>query len=194
MTHFWGGEPKSDVVHGTGEAWQDTFGPYAVLNLGFGWDRTQNVLWRLDHGEMDGVDPKAVVVLIGTNNTSETANARANSPEEIAEGFLAICNHVKHKAPRALLIVMAILPREQQPDHPRRVQIAAINRRYAAIAREHRFTFVDISPQLLQADGTLSQQIAFDYCHLTEKGYRILAEALRPHLPLDPIRHTCKTN
>jgi lysophospholipase L1-like esterase len=183
ITHFWGGEPKSAVVHGKGEAWRSVFAPYRVLNLGFGWDRTQNVLWRLDHGELSGLSPKVVVILIGTNNTSETENARANDADEIAEGLKAICNRVEAKVPKAKIVVMAVFPREQEPDHPRRALIARINARYAKLAEERGYTFVDIGPQLLEADGTLSAETAPDYCHLTEKGYRHWAEALRPLLP-----------
>ncbi|CAI6082745.1 GDSL-type esterase/lipase family protein [Cohnella sp. JJ-181] len=183
ITHFWGGEPGTEAVHGNREAWNSVFAPYRVLNLGFGWDRTQNVLWRLDHGQLDGLAPKMVVILIGTNNTSDTENARANGPEEIAEGLRAICDRVEAKAPSAKIVIMGVLPREHEPDHPRRAAIAEINARYAAIAQERGYTYVDIGPQLLEADGTLSQETAPDYCHLSERGYRHWAEALRPLLP-----------
>lgn len=186
ITHFWGGEPWSAQVHGNREAWNSVFAPYRVLNMGFGWDRTQNVLWRLDHGQLDGLNPQTVVILIGTNNTSETENARANSPEEIADGLRAICDRVEAKASGAKIVIMAVFPREHEPDHPRRRTIAEINERYAAIAQERGYTFVDIGPQLLEADGTLSQETAPDYCHLTERGYGHWAKALRPLLPQLP--------
>ena len=70
-----------------------------MLNLGFGWDRTQNVLWRLDHGELDGLHPRIVVIHIGTNNTSQTEHARQNTPAEIVEGIAAICGRVRAKTP-----------------------------------------------------------------------------------------------
>jgi lysophospholipase L1-like esterase len=150
--------------------------------MGFGWDRTQNVLWRLDHGELHGLTPRTVVVLIGTNNTSETENARANAPEEIAEGLRAICDRIETLAPQANIVVMAVLPREQQHDHPRRKHIAETNALYAELAKERGYAFVDIGPQLLESDGTLSQETAPDFCHLTELGYRRWADALRPLL------------
>ena len=94
ITHFWGGNypPLKNVDGAPREAngpisWEATFGNHRVLNLGFGWDRTQNVLWRLDNGEIDGLNPKLVVIHIGTNNTSETKNARSNSSSEIVEGI-----------------------------------------------------------------------------------------------------------
>ncbi|WP_238392274.1 GDSL-type esterase/lipase family protein [Paenibacillus antri] len=182
ITHFWGGEPRTESIQGAPEAWNSVFSSYRVLNLGFGWDRTQNVLWRLDHGEMNGLTPRTVVILIGTNNTSETVNARANRPEEIAEGLRAICDRVEALAPQANIIIMAVFPREQHPDHPRRKRIAEMNALYAELAEERRYAFVDIGPQLLESDGTLSEQTAPDFCHLTERGYRCWANALRPLL------------
>ena len=64
-------------------SWASIFGPYRVLNLGFGWDRTQNVLWRLDHGELDGLQPRVVIIDLGTNNTTQTKNAGNNTAAEI---------------------------------------------------------------------------------------------------------------
>ena len=97
ITHFWGGEPKAKQANGP-RSWQSTFGPYRTLNLGFGWDRIQNVLWRLDHGELDGLHPRVIVLHIGTNNTSDTANARENTPTEIANGIGAIVQRIRAKA------------------------------------------------------------------------------------------------
>jgi len=78
ITHFWAGEPRAPNRLNGPRAWAETFGSRRVLNLGFGWDRTQNALWRLDHGEFDGLHPKLVIVNLGTNNFSATPNARAN--------------------------------------------------------------------------------------------------------------------
>ncbi len=126
ITHFWGGEPRAGQSNGP-DSWRSTFGDYRTLNLGFGWDRIQNVLWRLDHGELDGLRPRVIVLHIGTNNTSDTPNARSNSPDEIAEGIGAVLTRIRAKAPDARIILMAVFPREQKPDHPRRTQIAEIN-------------------------------------------------------------------
>ncbi len=184
ITHFWEGDFETGTIHGSKEAWNSLFAPYRVLNLGFGWDRTQNVLWRLDHGELEGLNPKIVVILIGTNNTGETNNARANDPDEIAEGLNAICDRINVYAPQATIVIMALLPREESSVHPRRKLIEEINRRYAQLANDREYNFVDIGPSLLGTDGTLSERIAFDFCHLTERGYQIWADALRPLLHL----------
>jgi hypothetical protein len=84
ITHFWGGEPVGGRRTGADE-WDRFFAGRRVVNLGYGWDRTENVLWRLSHGEFDHVKPKVVVVMIGTNNID------LNTPDEIAAGIAAIC-------------------------------------------------------------------------------------------------------
>ena len=186
ITHFWGGEPKAGQANGPA-AWQATFGPYRTLNLGFGWDRIQNVLWRLDHGELDGLNPRVVVLHIGTNNTSDTANARQNTPAEIAEGIRAIVRRLRARTPDARIILMAVFPREQQPDHPRRALIAEINKLLVEFGQIPGITFVDLGPKLLQPDGTLSREIMSDFCHPTEKGYAIWGGTLKPLLVAVPL-------
>lgn len=182
ITHFWGGEPKARQANGP-KSWETTFAKYRTLNLGFGWDRIQNVLWRLDHGELDGVHPKVIVLHIGTNNTSETANARQNTAAQIVEGIRAILQRLRAKAPDAHVVLMAVFPREQKPDHPRRVHINEINKLLAAEFGEIRgVTLVDIGPRLLEPDGTISREIMSDFCHPTEKGYKVWGEALAPLL------------
>lgn len=185
ITHFWGGIPYVRDAEGKlrnpngPETWEALFGNYRVLNLGFGWDRTQNVLWRLDHGEIDALHPRIVIINIGTNNTSDTKNARINTAPEIVEGIRAICLRVRSKIPGAKIILMAIFPREQSPDHPRRLLINEINQQLKVFARENNITLVDIGPDMLAPDGTLPKEIANDFCHPTEKGYQIWADHIR---------------
>lgn len=177
ITHFWGG-PPGNRANGP-LAWKEAFGDLPVLNMGFGWDRTQNVLWRLDHGEFEGISPRVVVINIGTNNTSQTAHARANTPEEIAAGVLAIVERVRAKAPDARILVMAIFPRGEQPDTPLRKTIAAANAGIQRLlAGRPKVSFLDIGDKLLEPDGTLSRATMGDFTHPTEKGYSIWAKAL----------------
>jgi lysophospholipase L1-like esterase/acetyl esterase/lipase len=188
ITHFWGGEPKLKFADGTPrvpngpKSWDSLFHQYRVLNLGFGWDRTQNVLWRLDHGELDGLHPRTVIINIGTNNTSQTENARINTAPEIAEGIRAVCMRVRSKLPGAKIVLMAIFPREQNPDHPRRILIKETNRLLEIFAKEQNITFVNIGPKMLNPDGTLPQRIAGDFCHPTEEGYQIWAEGIHSYI------------
>lgn len=186
ITHFWGGEPCGGLVNG-GKTWEQTFSGLRVLNLGFGWDRTQNVLWRLAHREFDGLKPKLVVIHIGTNNTSETGNARANTPEEIFAGIKAVCDKVHSLTPESKIVLMAVMMREKNPDDPRRIAINEINKRIARLGRMKNIALLDLKDQFLNPDGTLRDDITLDFCHPNEKGYAIWGEALKPFL--DGIRN-----
>jgi alpha-L-fucosidase 2 len=188
ITHFWGGLPVLKNENGElripngPNSWANTFGAYRVLNLGFGWDRTQNVLWRLDHGEMDKLSPRVVIVEIGTNNTSQTEHARMNTAAEIAEGVAAIVRRVQALTPNARIILMAILPREQSPQHPRRLLIDATNKLLAGYAMTAHLTYLDVGAAFLAADGTMLPGLTADFTHPTDKGYQIWADAIRPYL------------
>ena len=178
ITHLWGGDhPKENLQRGP-NAWKKLFADRRVLNLGFGWDRTQNVLWRLEHEEFDGLKPRCVVINIGTNNLTGTANARENTPPEIAAGIAAICQKVRAKSPDSRIILMAVFPRGAAVDHPFRPKITALNALLATYAKAQQLTFLDLGPKLLQPDGSLSTEIMDDGTHPTEKGYAIWAEAL----------------
>ncbi|MEP6540122.1 MAG: GDSL-type esterase/lipase family protein, partial [Bryobacteraceae bacterium] len=178
ITHFWAGPPISQRSSGP-QAWDKLFGGTSALNLGFGWDRTQNVLWRLAHGEFDGLHPATVVINIGTNNLSGTGNARANTPAEVVQGILAIQETVRTKSPESRIIVMGVFPRGFLASSPVRPVIAEVNRLLAlALAAKANTLFLDIGDKLLLPDGTLSKEIMNDGTHPTEEGYKIWASAL----------------
>jgi acetyl esterase/lipase len=181
ITHFWAGPPQSRHRRGP-RAWQELFGERRVLNLGFGWDRTQNVLWRLDHGEFDGLHPRYVVINIGTNNFSTTANARANTPAEVAEGIRAICDRIRTKSPKSQIILMGVLPRGAKPDDPFRAKILALNELLPEVAKAPGIRLLDIGKQFLLPNGELPRRLMSDFCHPTEEGYAIWASALKPLL------------
>lgn len=150
------------------------------MNLGFGWDRTQNVLWRIRQGELDGLDPRWVVLHIGTNNLTGTAQSRASTPAETAQGVEAVVAEVRQRLPNSKLILMAIMPRGHRPDSPQRAPIAETNRLLAArFAGDPAVRLVDIGPQMLQPDGALPEALMPDGTHPSEAGYRIWAQALR---------------
>jgi lysophospholipase L1-like esterase len=183
ITHFWGGPPNEPKGNRGGQAWKELFGERPVLNLGFGWDRTQNVLKRIELGELDGLSPKAVVIHIGTNNLAGTKNARENTPDEIVEGIALIVQRVHEKCPAAKVIVMAVFPRGEKPDNGRRVQVNAINERLVKKMEGANVTYIDLTSKLTNADGTISKEVMPDFLHPGAKGYLIWAEALKPVLP-----------
>ncbi len=189
ITHFWGGTcPPLKFADGTSrnpngpESWKATFGHHKVLNLGFGWDRTQNVLWRLDNGELDGLDPKLVIIHIGTNNTSETKNARMNTAAEIEKGIEAVFMRVRSKVPRAKIVLMEIMPREEMPDNSRRVLINKTNKILKKFADKNNVTLLDISNKMLNPEGILTKEMTSDFCHPTDAGYQIWGNALKPYI------------
>jgi lysophospholipase L1-like esterase len=178
ITHMWGGEPQASIRNGP-QAWRDTFGGRAVLNMGFGWDRTQNVLWRLDHGEMDGLRPRLVVLNIGTNNFTATPNAHANSPGEIAEAIGLVCGRIQALAPGSRIIVMGVFPRGYAADDPHRAPIRALNALLASsLAGRPGVTFLDIGPRMLGPDGSMPPGMFVDGTHPAERGYQVWGHAL----------------
>ena len=194
ITHFWGGVPavryadgKLRIPNGP-QSYANLFGSYRVLNMGFGWDRTQNVLWRLDHGELDGLHPRLIVINIGTNNTSETENSRINTASEIVEGIEAVCRRVRSKIPNTKILVMAIFPREKDPAASRRILINEINKRLVNFTTTQKISFLDAGPKMLNADGTFVEGMMLDFTHPSEKGYTIWADALRPVIQTELLK------
>ncbi len=179
ITHFWGGEPSEPGKSGNGpQAYAKTFAGRRVLNLGFGWDRTQNVLWRLDHGEFDGLHPRFVVVNIGTNNLAGTEHARENTPYEIAAGVREILLRIKSKSPASKIILMAVFPRGETPDNANRAKISEINRLLAEYGKTSGIEFLDIGSSFTNPDGAIRRELMSDFLHPTEAGYTIWGEAL----------------
>lgn len=178
ITHFWGGKPSGIRVNGPG-AWRELFGTMPVLNMGFGWDRTQNVLWRLRQGEFDRVHPDWVVVNIGTNNLAATSHARANTPEEIADGVTAIVQEVRRRSPQSRVVLMGVFPRGTKPDNPFRAPVASINRILAErYSNDATVRWVDIGAKFLAPDGSIPQSLMPDSLHPSDAGYQLWAEAL----------------
>ena len=174
ITHFWGGEPVSGRRTGTNE-WNHLFAGRRVVNLGYGWDRTENVLWRLTHGEFDDVSPEVVVVMIGTNNMG------LNTPDEIAAGIEAICDELHRRSPKTRILLLGIFPRGAKPDATR-AKVSEVNERIAKLDGKSGVTFLDIGGRFLEPDGSISKEVMYDFLHPSPKGYAIWAEAMVPTL------------
>jgi lysophospholipase L1-like esterase len=159
--------------------WTQNFYGWNAGNFGWGADRTQNILWRLENGELDGVNPRVIVVLAGTNNVG--AQPRTDSEiAEIAGGVKAIVDACRRKAPGATIVLTAILPRnDSMAAMP---AINGINRQLAAFADGRRVRFLDINDRLADANGTVVAGVLNerDKLHPTLKGYQIWADALKP--------------
>lgn len=180
ITHMFGGQPASNITRGA-SVWERYYGQRHAVNLGFGWDRTQQALWRLQNGEFEGIHPKVAVVLIGTNNLTPH-NARGNTNEEIVAGVKAVCATVRKKSPRTKILLLGILPRGQKPDELMRVRIVRINHALAKFQGRDNITFLDLGDQLLGPDGVMLPDVTVDFLHPNEKGYGLLAAAMEPTL------------
>ena len=180
ITDFWRREQTERQVGGK-KVWDANFGALRTANFGISGDRTQHVLWRLQNGELDGLQPKVVVLMIGTNNTGfERDNTTPrNTPAQTIEGVKAIVSLLRTKLPQTKLLLLAIFPRGEKPDHPQRAQLNEINAAIARLADGRNIRFLDLGPKFLAADGTLPKDIMPDFLHPGEKGYEIWAAAIK---------------
>ena len=157
--------------------WKQNFHGWNAANFGWGADRTQNILWRLENGELDGINPKVIVLLAGTNNVG-TQPRGEDTIAGIARGIKAIVDLCQRKAPGATIIVTAIFPRND--NMAVMTTIAHVNARIAALADGKRVRFLDINDRLADASGTLVDGVMHDKLHPTLAGYQIWADALKP--------------
>ncbi len=159
--------------------WKANFLGWNAADFGWGADRTQNILWRLENGELDGVNPKIIVLLAGTNNVGAQPGTE-HTIAEIARGVKAIVEVCQRKAPGAVIVLTAIFPRND--NIAVMPTIDRINERLATFADGKRVRFLNINDRLAHPDGTLVDGVmdARDKLHPTLKGYQIWAEALKP--------------
>jgi len=167
ITQGWEGAGK--------EVWAKYYAKRNAVNLGIGGDRTQHVLWRFDHGNIDGISPKAAVLMIGTNNS----NGTDNTAEEIGAGITAIVKKMREKLPDTKVLILAVFPRGAKPS-PQREKNAKASEIAAKLADDKMIFYLDIGPKFLTDDATLTKEIMPDLLHLTPKGYAIWAEAIEP--------------
>jgi len=158
------------------EIWEQYYAERNAFNLGFSGDRTENVLWRLENGAVEGLDPELVVLMIGTNNTGH----RQDDPAHIALGVETIIDELQRRLPDASILLLAIFPRGETPDDELRQINRQANEKLATLADGERVVFLDINEQFLEDDGRLPEAIMPDMLHPNERGYQIWAEAMEP--------------
>ena len=180
IMHNWSGDGPGKRDIGI-ENWRKNLAKYKVLNMGFGYDRTQNVLWRLDHGELHGQNPKLIVLNIGTNQFSVSPNYDGDAPEAAAEGIIAVLDKIRSICPETKVILMGLFPREPERSffEPR---ITAVNRILKdAASKRPNVVFLDITERFLNPDGSQNKKLYADLgCHPNNDGYQVWAEALQP--------------
>ncbi len=165
--------------HHHGLAVGDAFyGHRQIVNLGFGGDQTQHVLWRLDHSDFTKIQPKAAFVMIGTNNLGA-----GHSVPQIVDGILTIVERLRQKLPNARVVVHGILCRGPKPDDAGRQQALAVNQALDKLAAPRGFEMLDLAESFLNPDGTAkAERMATDSLHLSALGYQAWAEAIEGRL------------
>jgi lysophospholipase L1-like esterase len=170
------GDSITDGWGGNKAIWDAEFGKFNPLNLGIGGDRTQHVLWRIQHDELKGYTPKAFVIMIGTNNMPTQ-----DTPEQIAAGNKAIIDEIQKQHPKAKILLLAIFPRSAKPMDAYREKIKKTNELLSKFASDN-VTYKDIGNGFLKEDGSLPKEIMYDYLHLTKEGYQIWANSIKKEL------------
>ncbi len=167
ITEGWKGAGK--------EVWAKAWAEYKPANFGIGGDRTEHILHRLDKGNLQGLKPKAIVLMIGTNNTGH----RREPAAQTAAGVQAILQKIATITPDAQVLLLGIFPRGEKADDPMRVQNAEINKLIEKMADNKKVHYLDISAKFLGTGGVISREIMPDVLHLSQKGYQIWADAIK---------------
>jgi lysophospholipase L1-like esterase len=167
ITDNWQGDDRGRPV------WKQRYANIKVLDNAIGGDQVQHVLWRIQHGGMEGLDPKLIMLMIGTNDCGR-------DPKGIAQGIRMLLDEYEKRCPSAHILLLGVFPRDPAPDTFSRKWIAGINALISTYSSDPRVTYMDIGSKFLQPDGTLTAEIMPDFLHPSTKGYVIWADAIQP--------------
>jgi beta-glucosidase len=178
ITHYWEKSGK--------QIWDQYYAKRNTVNMGFSGDKTQHVLWRLQNGEIDGINPKLAVLMIGTNNSK----LNDYTSEQIADGIKAIVCTLRTKLPQTKLLILAIFPRGSDKQRESKTLDGTFNPQWAKndkanklvskIADNKMIYYLDINKAFLNKKGVLTREVMSDLLHPEKKGYQIWAEAMEP--------------
>ncbi|MCX8497305.1 MAG: GDSL-type esterase/lipase family protein [Akkermansiaceae bacterium] len=153
------------------DVWNRYYSHRNALNLGISGDRTQHLLWRLDHGNVDGISPKLAIVMIGQNNGGH------NTASEIADGITAVVQRLKSKLPDTKILLLGIFQRREKPT-PERSVLDEANSKIATLADDDKVFYMNINSIFLRSDGTIPSELMPDFEHPSPHGHRVWAEAI----------------
>lgn len=178
ITHFWEKDGKG--------VWDKYYANRNVVNMGISGDKTQNVIWRLEHGEVNNINPKLAILMIGTNNSKNNDY----TSEQIADGVKAVVCQLRTRLPQTKILILAIFPRgsdEQRKDktqdgkfNPQWDKNEKANKIVSKIADNKMIYYLDINKKFLNKKGVLTRDIMPDLLHPGDKGYMIWAQAMEP--------------
>ncbi|MCH2372905.1 MAG: sulfatase-like hydrolase/transferase [Planctomycetes bacterium] len=175
------GDSITEGWEGAGKkVWQQFYGKRKTLNLGISGDRTEHIIWRLTHGNLENVTPKVAVVMIGTNNTGHFMQ----DPIEVAAGVERIVEILGERVPSTQILLLGVFPRGANPTDEGRLNNIAINQVIRRLHDGVKIHYADIGAAFLENDKTITPEIMPDALHLSAEGYQRWAEALEPHLKL----------
>lgn len=177
ITRRWGATDYPELLAN----WTQNFFGWNAADFGWGADLIQNILWRLNNGELDGVNPKVIVLLAGTNNVGNRPAAGGDDAkvEDITRGMQAILGVLREKAPEATIVLTAIFPRNDNMDVM--PAINRINARLAGLADGKRIRFLNVNDKLADAEGRLLEGMMNpDKLHPAVPGYQVWADGLKP--------------
>jgi lysophospholipase L1-like esterase len=168
------GDSITDGWQGVGlTVLKERYGNLKVLDAGISGDQVQHVLWRLQHGELEGQSPKLIMLMIGTNNCGQ-------DPKDVAAGIKLVLNEYETRCPDAHILLLGVFPRTPTPTDPARLWVKSLNAIISTYSSDPKVTYLDIGDKFLQPDGTLTADIMPDFLHPSTKGYGIWADAIQP--------------
>jgi lysophospholipase L1-like esterase len=168
------GDSITDFWQTTGQAvFKAHYGAIKAADFAISGDQTQHVLWRLQHGELEGQNPKLILLMIGTNNQGQ-------DPKEVAQAIKMIIGEYETRCPAAHILLQGIFPRGEKAHNPSRQWIDQVNKIISTYDDGKRVTYIFFGDKFLQPDGTLTKEIMPDFLHPSAQGYEIWAGAIQP--------------
>jgi len=170
ITHYWGGSPTAPIVNGA-KSWNKYLEPLEIRNFGFGWDRVENVLWRVYHDELEGYDADQIVLNIGTNNL------HLNTDREIIDGLEQLIGAIKYRQPKAKILILGLYPRRKNEE-----KILELNLMISQLADEYEINYMDVGFLLLDKKGKIDESLFLDGLHPNNNGYNKIAPKIKNYL------------
>ena len=170
------GDSITQKWHDAPDVWQSHYEPLKAVNFGINGNIIPNVLWRVENGELDGISPKVVVLLVGTNNSNR------KDPGPVVTGIKHLIDVIHQKCPETKVLLLAIFPRDRPAEPNAKRIIDQVNPKLALLENGKSIRFLNINRRLLTPDGKLKGELFSDRLHLNPAGYQVWADAMQPLL------------
>jgi beta-glucosidase len=158
--------------------WEKYLNRYNAVNMGFSGDRTENVIWRLENGELDGINPKVALLLIGTNNTDGNHYLEITQPEELAAATWKICKIIREKLPDTQILLLGIFPYGYKPNHRDNINKATNKIVSQFPAKDNHIHYRDIGNIFVDENSKVKKSLMPDYLHPNAEGHFLMFQAI----------------